>query len=138
VVEKICLYLCGSVKKNLRSCEMAGSRVKVCKGKQGKLRIPPIHCKSPTWWPEFDIYIEIRNWRKFISIGNLPRKPQRICESPLRDSTGKIDNFKGTIFPIVNPTNNQITSFWITTVLSLQLFFLGSLAFLYYPFMDYN
>jgi len=65
---------------------MAGSRVKVCKGEQGKLRIPPIHCKSPTFWQEFDIYIEIRNRRKFISIGNPPEKPQRIYESPLREA----------------------------------------------------
>jgi len=65
---------------------MAGSRVKVCKGKQGKLRIPPIHCESPTWWQEFDIYIEIRNRRKFISIGTPPEKPKRIYESPLREA----------------------------------------------------
>jgi hypothetical protein len=49
------------------------------------LRTSPTHCETSTFWQEFDIYIEIRR-RKFIGIGALPEKPQRLYESPLREA----------------------------------------------------
>lgn len=51
-----------------------------------KLPVSPTHCESPTFWQEFDIYIEIRNRRKFIGIGTPPEKPQKSYESPLREA----------------------------------------------------
>jgi len=52
------------------------------------LSIALIHCESLTFWQEFDIYIEIRNRRKFIGIGTPPGKPQKTYESPIREAMG--------------------------------------------------
>lgn len=48
--------------------------------------MPDIHCKAPTWWQEFGIYIKTKNRKKFIGIGSPPVRPVRIHENPILEA----------------------------------------------------
>lgn len=48
--------------------------------------MPDIHCKTPTWWQEFEIYQETRDRRRFIGIGSPPVTPQKTYECPIHEA----------------------------------------------------
>lgn len=50
------------------------------------LRLPDMHCKSPTWWQEFEIYQGKRDRKRFIGIGSSPVNPQKTYECPLHEA----------------------------------------------------
>jgi len=89
------------------------------------LRIAPIHCEGPTFWQEFDIYIEIRNRRKFIGIGTPPEKPQKIYESPLRETMRHQRLFKD---PFIKSQLDIAREFGITRARVSQIMALLKLA----------
>jgi len=47
---------------------------------------PDIHCKSPTWWQESEIYQKKRDRRRFIGIGSPPFNPQKTYECPIHEA----------------------------------------------------
>ena len=48
--------------------------------------MPDIHCKSSTWWQEFEIYQEKRDRRRFIGIGSPTVRPQKTYECPILEA----------------------------------------------------
>jgi hypothetical protein len=50
------------------------------------LRIPNIHCETPTWWQEFGIYHKSKTQKRLLGIGRPPEAPTRTYESPLLEA----------------------------------------------------
>lgn len=50
------------------------------------LRLPDMHCKSPTWWQEFEIYQGKRDRKRFIGIGSPPVKPPKAYGCPIHEA----------------------------------------------------
>ncbi|MEK6531587.1 MAG: hypothetical protein AABZ23_03730 [Deltaproteobacteria bacterium] len=45
-----------------------------------------MHCKSRTWWQEFEIYQGKRDRKRFIGIGNPPVRPPKTYECPIHEA----------------------------------------------------
>ncbi len=50
------------------------------------LRLPDIHCKTPTWWQEFEIHLKRESGKRIIRMGSPPIRTKKTYECPLHEA----------------------------------------------------